>query len=56
MDKAQNNELDEQLKQLAISVQQHPPLTQGRQLALRKLRWSENFFKKFSFKLQDDAN
>ncbi len=37
MDKAQNNELDEQLKQLAISAQQHPPLTQGRQLALRKL-------------------
>jgi len=33
----QNNELDEQLKQLAISAQQHPPLTQGRQLALRKL-------------------
>ncbi|HEY9797996.1 MAG TPA: hypothetical protein V6D30_20360 [Leptolyngbyaceae cyanobacterium] len=26
MDKAQNNELDEQLKQLAISAQQHPPL------------------------------
>ncbi len=37
MDKAQNNELDEQLKQLAISAQQHPALTQGRQLALRKL-------------------
>ncbi len=37
MDKVQNNELDEQLKQLAISAQQHPPLTQGRQLALRKL-------------------
>lgn len=36
MDKAQNNELDEQLKQLAISAQ-HPALTQGRQLALRKL-------------------
>ena len=33
----QNNELDEQLKQLAILAQQHPPLTQGRQLALRKL-------------------
>lgn len=33
----QNNELDEQLKQLAIWAQQHPPLTQGRQLALRKL-------------------
>jgi len=28
MDKAQNNELDEQLKQLAISAQQHPALTQ----------------------------
>ncbi|MEG4797790.1 sigma-70 family RNA polymerase sigma factor [Microcoleus sp. LAD1_D1] len=37
MDKSQNNELDEQLKQLAISAQQHPALTQGRQLALRKL-------------------
>jgi DNA-directed RNA polymerase specialized sigma24 family protein len=37
MDKAQNNELDEQLKQLAIWAQQHPALTQGRQLALRKL-------------------
>ncbi len=37
MDKVQNNELDEQLKQLAISAQQHPPLAQGRQLALRKL-------------------
>jgi DNA-directed RNA polymerase specialized sigma24 family protein len=37
MDKVQNNELDEQLKQLAIWAQQHPPLTQGRQLALRKL-------------------
>jgi DNA-directed RNA polymerase specialized sigma24 family protein len=37
MDRAQNNELDEQLKQLAISAQQHPALTQGRQLALRKL-------------------
>lgn len=37
MDKAQNNELDEQVKQLAISAQQHPALTQGRQLALRKL-------------------
>jgi DNA-directed RNA polymerase specialized sigma24 family protein len=37
MDKVQNNELDEQLKQLAISAQQHPPLTQERQLALRKL-------------------
>lgn len=37
MDRAKNNELDEQLKQLAISAQQHPPLTQGRQLALRKL-------------------
>ena len=33
----QNNELDEQLKQLAILAQQHPPITQGRQLALRKL-------------------
>ena len=37
MDKVQNNELDEQLKLLAISAQQHPPLTQGRQLAVRKL-------------------
>ncbi|HEY9665547.1 MAG TPA: sigma-70 family RNA polymerase sigma factor [Coleofasciculaceae cyanobacterium] len=37
MDKVQNNELDEQLKQLAIWAQQHPPLTHGRQLALRKL-------------------
>jgi DNA-directed RNA polymerase specialized sigma24 family protein len=37
MDKAQNNELYEQLKQLAIWAQQHPALTQGRQLALRKL-------------------
>ena len=37
MDKVQNNELDEQLKLLAISAQQHPPLTQGLQLAVRKL-------------------
>lgn len=37
MDKAQNNELDEQLKQLAISAQQHPPLTKQRQLALTQL-------------------
>jgi DNA-directed RNA polymerase specialized sigma24 family protein len=37
MDKVQNNELDEQLKLLAISAQQHPPLTQGRQLAVRRL-------------------
>lgn len=37
MDKAKNHELDEQLKELAIQAQQHPPMTQGRQLALRKL-------------------
>ena len=37
MDRAKNNELDEQLKQLAILAQQYPPPTQGRQLALRKL-------------------
>jgi DNA-directed RNA polymerase specialized sigma24 family protein len=33
----QNYELDEQLKQLAILAQRHPPITQGRQLALRQL-------------------
>ncbi len=37
MDKVQNNELDEQLKQLAILAQRYPPLAQGRQVALRKL-------------------
>lgn len=37
MNKTGFDELDEQLKQLAISAQQHPPLTQGRQLALTKL-------------------
>ncbi|MBD1903500.1 sigma-70 family RNA polymerase sigma factor [Coleofasciculus sp. FACHB-712] len=37
MNKTAFDELDEQLKQLAKSAQQHPPLAQGRQLALRKL-------------------
>jgi len=31
------DELNEQLKQLALVAQQHPPLTQGRQLALGQL-------------------
>ena len=37
MNKTAFDELDEQLKQLAKSAQHHPQLTQGRQLALRKL-------------------
>ena len=37
MNKTAFDELDEQLKQLAKSTQHHPRLTQGRQLALRKL-------------------
>lgn len=37
MNKTVKDELDEQLKQLAISAQQHPQLTQGRQLALTQL-------------------
>ncbi|MBD1835225.1 sigma-70 family RNA polymerase sigma factor [Cyanobacteria bacterium FACHB-472] len=37
MNKTAFDELDEQLQQLAMSAQQHPPLAQGRQLALRKL-------------------
>jgi DNA-directed RNA polymerase specialized sigma24 family protein len=37
MNQTQIDELDEQLKQLALVAQQHPPLTQQRQLALRKL-------------------
>lgn len=37
MNKTAFDELDEQLKQLAKSAQQHPQLAQGRQLALRKL-------------------
>ena len=37
MNKTGFDELDEQLKQLAISAQRYPPLTQGRQLALTKL-------------------
>lgn len=37
MDKAKNHELDDRLKELAIQAQQHSPMTQGRQLALRKL-------------------
>lgn len=37
MDKSQKNELDEQLKQLALTAQQHPKLSQQRQLALTRL-------------------
>jgi hypothetical protein len=37
MDRTNLDRLDEQLKQLAIWAQQHPPLTQGRQLALRQM-------------------
>jgi DNA-directed RNA polymerase specialized sigma24 family protein len=37
MDRTNLDRLDEQLKQLAICAQQHPPLTQGRQLALRQM-------------------
>ena len=37
MDRTNLDRLDEQLKQLAISAQQHLPLTQGRQLALRQM-------------------
>jgi hypothetical protein len=37
MNKTGFDELDEQLRQLALVAPQHPPLTQGRQLALRKL-------------------
>ncbi|MBD2463163.1 hypothetical protein H6G89_19180 [Oscillatoria sp. FACHB-1407] len=31
------DEFDEKLRQLAVSAQQHPPLTAGRQVALRSL-------------------
>ncbi len=31
------NEVNEQLKQLALIAQHYPPLTQGRQLALKQL-------------------
>jgi DNA-directed RNA polymerase specialized sigma24 family protein len=37
MNQMRKDELDEQLKQLAKLAQQHPPLTQGRQLALTHL-------------------
>mgnify|MGYP005837765623 CR=1 FL=1 len=37
MKKTQFDELGEQLEQLALTAQQHPPLTPERQLALRKL-------------------
>jgi len=37
MNKTGKDELDEQLKQLAISAQQHPPLTSQRQQALASL-------------------
>jgi len=37
MNKTGFDELDEQLRQLALVAQQHPPLTPERQLALRKL-------------------
>jgi DNA-directed RNA polymerase specialized sigma24 family protein len=37
MKKTEFDELNEQLKQLALTAQQHPRLTLGRQLALRKL-------------------
>jgi RNA polymerase sigma factor (sigma-70 family) len=37
MNKTDKDEKDEQLKQLALIAQQHPPLTSGRQLALRQL-------------------
>jgi DNA-directed RNA polymerase specialized sigma24 family protein len=37
MNKTGKDELDEQLKQLALVAQQHPPLTSKRQLALTKL-------------------
>lgn len=37
MNQTGRDELDEQLKQLALVAQQNPPLTQGRQLALGQL-------------------
>jgi DNA-directed RNA polymerase specialized sigma24 family protein len=37
MHKTEQDEIDEPLKQLALAAQQHPPLTHGRQLALRQL-------------------
>ena len=37
MHKTEQDEIDEVLKQLALVAQQHPPLTHGRQLALRQL-------------------
>lgn len=37
MNRIRSDELDEHLQKLAISAQQHPPLTQARQVALNKL-------------------
>ena len=37
MNQTGKDEIDEQLKQLALVAQQHPPLTRERQIALRQL-------------------